>query len=536
MFSKEFYPTPDKVIKKMIAPYVEKYTGYYGPAKSLCGNLTILEPSAGKGNILDYLKKINERDELDLYCIEQDQELQYILQEKGYRLIATDFLSYSGGYHFDLIIMNPPFSNGDEHLLHAWDILTEGDIVCLLNSDTLNNPYTERRKLINSLIERHGSVEHVGSVFTDAERKTGVDCCIVRLKKVASQKKFDFQFESVTKERSFDLDENTFKDELATRDVIGNMILQYEALKEQYVAYIKAIEGMSFYQVGLTDSHTSAFKIANETLKRDNLPKSYNAFMDAMKQQIWGQIMSKTNVEKYMTHSVRKNFQQFAAQQGCMDFTKENVASMVSLIFNNRYNIMEQAIVDVFDIFTKYHADNRCHVEGWKTNSAWKCNRKVILPNYVTCDFGSSYRINYQRHDEYSDIDKVMCYLSGTNYDTCLTLRKAIEGVKSRDYQERVIVPSVKYGDSSRHESEFFYFRCYKKGTLHIEFKDKKLWELFNIHACAGKNWLPEEEMKKYRKGKENMSGRSAHSGLKEIAAPAIEEKVNVKTNQIPIL
>jgi hypothetical protein len=41
-------------------------------------------------------------------------------------------------------------------------------------------------------------------------------------------------------------------------------------------------------------------------------------------------------------------------------------------------------------------------------------------------------------------------------------------------------------------ESTFFKMRYFKKGTLHLEFKDADLWERFNITAAKGKNWLPE--------------------------------------------
>ena len=46
MFDKEFYPTPKEVIQKMIAPYEKNMS-----------RLTILEPSAGKGDIIDYISR-----------------------------------------------------------------------------------------------------------------------------------------------------------------------------------------------------------------------------------------------------------------------------------------------------------------------------------------------------------------------------------------------------------------------------------------------------------------------------------------------
>ncbi|MBL7128508.1 MAG: DUF4942 domain-containing protein [Ignavibacteria bacterium] len=38
----------------------------------------------------------------------------------------------------------------------------------------------------------------------------------------------------------------------------------------------------------------------------------------------------------------------------------------------------------------------------------------------------------------------------------------------------------------TRNKQQFF-----KKGTIHLTFKDDKLWEKFNLEAARGKNWLP---------------------------------------------
>ncbi|PJC58181.1 MAG: hypothetical protein CO025_09935, partial [Ignavibacteria bacterium CG_4_9_14_0_2_um_filter_37_13] len=56
------------------------------------------------------------------------------------------------------------------------------------------------------------------------------------------------------------------------------------------------------------------------------------------------------------------------------------------------------------------------------------------------------------------------------------------------------------------HFAEFFSMRCYKKGTLHLEFRDESLWHEFNMRACANKKWLPEAEEKIWKAKKENAS------------------------------
>lgn len=165
-FGKQFYPTPNKVIKKMLEPYTGKVhrggiNGRMVDSYTLT-NKHILDPSAGKGNILKYI--INEFDRYTkpkLYAIELDFDLQDILKSNDdINLIHNDFLTYNDDIFFNLILMNPPFANGDEHLLKAWEILIEGDIVCLLNKETIDNPYSKTRELLSNIIKENGSVEY----------------------------------------------------------------------------------------------------------------------------------------------------------------------------------------------------------------------------------------------------------------------------------------------------------------------------------------------------------------------------------------
>lgn len=131
MFNEDFYPTPKSVANKMLAKF-DSYT---------LNTKHILEPSAGKGDLaeaiaqkLAYDRSYYGKEYKDLiHCIESDIELQATLRGKDFPIVGNDFLTFFPDEEYDLIIMNPPFSNGDKHLLHAWEILNSGDIVCLLN-------------------------------------------------------------------------------------------------------------------------------------------------------------------------------------------------------------------------------------------------------------------------------------------------------------------------------------------------------------------------------------------------------------------
>src|SRR3990167_6812915 len=102
----DFYPTPKKLIEKMIEGV--KFEEIR----------TILEPSAGKGDICDYLKEHtsfyrHNRGEIDV--IEIEPSLQATLKGKDYNFIFDDFLKFDTLKRYDLIIANFPFSEGDRH-------------------------------------------------------------------------------------------------------------------------------------------------------------------------------------------------------------------------------------------------------------------------------------------------------------------------------------------------------------------------------------------------------------------------------------
>ena len=92
-----FFPTPQSLIEKMLEDYENK------PLPK-----NILEPSAGKGDIIEYINQKANNDN-NIYCYELVPELQSILRQKRCKLLGDDFLNHNPKINFDLIIMNPPF-------------------------------------------------------------------------------------------------------------------------------------------------------------------------------------------------------------------------------------------------------------------------------------------------------------------------------------------------------------------------------------------------------------------------------------------
>src|ERR1700749_504126 len=102
MFNKDFFPTPHKVLDEMGID---------------CFDKIVLEPSAGKGDMVDYLLTNGAK---DVIACEKNDDLRKIVASKC-KIIENDFLKVSTEQvsHIELIVMNPPFSADEKHIIHA---------------------------------------------------------------------------------------------------------------------------------------------------------------------------------------------------------------------------------------------------------------------------------------------------------------------------------------------------------------------------------------------------------------------------------
>lgn len=479
MFGIDFYPTPLSVIKKMLEPYESKW-GYR------LSDRTILEPSAGKGNIADIINspdapKYERKVKLD--CLEIDPKLVAILQQNGHRVVGNDFLSWKPDKMYDLIMMNPPFSQGDKHLLHAWNCLQHGEIICLLNMETISSPNSKRKKLLNEIIRKFGSVEELGACFSKSERHTNVNVALVRLKKdQVDQHKamFDkaklsrFQQEKVEKPEDINLP--------ATRNLVKTLVLQYNETLVQFKqtkihaarldSSLKAVRGK-----GLSSSYgTDGVK---KLIFDPEFSRSYNEFVEQLTNEAWRNVISLCGLEHLMTKQVRASFEDNILANMTLAFTEANIYALLDGLRHNVDSIMTEALGEVFDYLTRYHKENRVYVEGWKTNDRFKVGKKFILPNIVTYDY--QFRFAYYARDEaLVDIDRVMCSLEGKKVEDVVTICDALRSSFGEENPGWI-------------ESEFFQIRYYKKGTVHFVFKDDSLRERFCIEYAKEKNWLPRD-------------------------------------------
>lgn len=446
MFGIDFYPTPDNVIEDILS------------SVNII-NQTILEPSAGSGNIVNYLKNAGAR---EVIACEIDPKLRTILKREC-KVIKDDFLQVSSEEvsHINVIVMNPPFSKQEKHILHAWEIAPAGaQIVSICNDNMINNIYSEDRRKIKELIQFNGRSEYLGDVFSNSERKTGVNCSVIYLFKPAGE---DNDYSDY-----FDLSEKH-----ESSSIEG--VIQYDFVRDivnRYVGSIKLYDDVLKNAVAMNDlvGEYLGYEKLTFTCTIKDAPTNRETYRKDLQKIMWNHIFNKMNMQKYVTKGVREDINKFVEQQTHVPFTMKNIYTMIHMIVGTHGSRMNKVLIEAFENICSYSYENSTAGEKWKTNSDYMVNRRFIVPYITEYDsFGmkrSHVYISFQSQGKLDDIQKALCILIGENYDEKETLWDFTYSNK------------LEWG--KWYDWGFFKIRGYKKGTMHFEFIDEDIWIKFN--------------------------------------------------------
>ena len=465
----DFYPTPFALAMRMAGMIDYKYAG------------KILEPSAGKGDLVEAVNKSLTHRRSSIHCIEQDPNLRALLDGKGFTVVDEDFLQFTGSSQYRTIIMNPPFSNGVTHVLKAWNLMYDGDVIALLNAETLKNPYTKERVLLANIVAEHGTVEYLTEAFTspETERRTSVDVALIKLSKRANIRDY---FDGMDEAQDVsNVGELSSSAELCIpENRIENAVLNFNlAIEKQKRAIIAQAEA-SHYAYRML--HVNA--LANDRLDAphdiDWVLTETNKYVDLLREKAWSNIVNCTEFTKIMSSGVRQEFETQIQRVRKLEFTTLNIRRFLVNLYNSQGEIFEKMLEEVFDWLTMYHKENRIHVEGWKSNDYFFVNKRCVLPRAVSY-WTYTPSLDYDFKRKLEDLEKALAYLDGKQAPD-LRLNKVVEDCgKIFPYGQRV-------------SSSYLDARFYKKGTGHLFFSDLKLLQKLNLFVGRRRGWLPKSD------------------------------------------
>ena len=141
--------------------------------------------------------------------------------------------------------------------------------------------------------------------------------------------------------------------------------------------------------------------------------------------------------------------------------------------------MLTETLEGLFDEITKSHmasfSKNIHYYNGWKTNDAFKLNKKVIIPKPYS-QFDTYYsaetfdKLSFDVKEKINDVLKVLSLVSATPTGEW-------EALEDNHFENNIIRVKV-----------------FQKGTIHIWFKDLSALDRLNFIVGQAKNWLPTDD------------------------------------------
>lgn len=478
MFGEQFYPTPIPLIDKMLEKVnLHKYRN-------------ILEPSIGRGDILDRISEITSHDrynKVNLYGIEISPELSSTAKSKGYKIIHDDFLTYDSAKSYGLIIANPPFSNGVKHLLKMIEIQEQngGDVICLLNAETIKNPFSNDRKfLLKQLDKYNADIEFIENAFTGAERKTNVETALIYIK-IEKEYKNSVIIDHLKQEEHYKVQSKVSND-IVSNDFMEQIIAKYNFEINAGVKLINEYEQLLPMLSRDFDSESPILELSvfDENYSREN-DSLVNKFIKKVRYKYWQTLFRSKEFSSLLTNDLRVQYSDKMEELQDYDFSEYNINQIKLDIQYMLSESLEQTIYKLFDDLISYahwhgYEGNIHYYNGWKTNSAHKINEKRnILPWNAYGSWKDNFSPSYYTFlDKIRDIHKVFTYLD--NGKTTL-----------EDDIFEILRQAEKDGQTKDIDLGYFSITCFKRGTTHFKWKRQDLIQKLNILGSKNKNWLP---------------------------------------------
>jgi hypothetical protein len=188
-----------------------------------------------------------------------------------------------------------------------------------------------------------------------------------------------------------------------------------------------------------------------------------------VRRDIWRSLIERLELRRFMSIAAWKELSDQVEKGDPPEVTTESVNAMAKQFHDALPNMLEQAVEEVFNWLRPPRSE-------YKTNSEFEIGERVIL-NWLLEPWGqlcSSWRVNYRFDPELTALENVFSALDGKGQITKGHYSQISTAIRQ--------MPNT--ADRCEGETEYFAFRGFKKGTLHIRFKRLDL--LARLNQIAG--------------------------------------------------
>lgn len=188
-----------------------------------------------------------------------------------------------------------------------------------------------------------------------------------------------------------------------------------------------------------------------------------------IRRRAWVAVFERLELKRFMSIKAVKDWEREAEDnwRNLPELTPENIRSYTQHQLARVEDYFQEAVVEVFEWLRPWR-------NTYKTNSLEEIGPRVVLENVICTDKFKikPYPVNYHRTQNLTALENVF---------------SALDGKGNINKRNRSLLQDAIEASNGKGETEYFEFRAFKKGTLHLRFKRLDLLKRLN-EIAGGKN------------------------------------------------
>jgi hypothetical protein len=216
---------------------------------------------------------------------------------------------------------------------------------------------------------------------------------------------------------------------------------------------------------------------------------SVNRYVRRVRLKYWQALLTNKKFIGKLTAKLQSEYRERVNSYADYDFSEFNIRTLLVEMQAQIKKGIEDEIEVMYDKLTEEHSyypecsKNRHLYDGWKTNKAWKLDKKTIIPCYGVFDSWDGKPRTYEALSTLSDIERILNFFDG-NMTADVNLSETLERSFNSGVTKNIVC-------------KYFTVTFYKKGTVHITYTCPELIDRYNIYCAQNRKWLPPSYGKK---------------------------------------
>lgn len=271
--------------------------------------------------------------------------------------------------------------------------------------------------------------------------------------------------------------------DITIRNTISEIVKIYEIETERVCNAYNVLEDAGKNLTAAFGKETSYSSISTLPSRCYSVENSLKEVLQSIKATCWKNLIARLEIRRIL--SLKRNEElskKLSNPENLPEITFESVFETFDMLVGSANEFAKEAVKEIYEALHVRRIDASSH--DWERKRALKTNqrnatedlgKKIIIQYTVRPEWGGhGYRIEYGRaSDKLTALDKVFHNLDGKPFNMKGYISPLIDAIHTS-------------GPEGIGQTDYFKFKCYGNGNLHIEFTRLDLLKQFNRIANDG--------------------------------------------------